>query len=165
MDSLSFSSASFEPCAYVNALLRADDCESSLAAGSMKLQLSCAEQLERLEAGMLDFINGVPRALKQLRDAEEGVLQIQSSLDAASEGLGRDPEARSRSQASGIEELNSLDLLKTSMTKSLNTLNEYSRWNELVRETSLFLENGGRLSEVAEKLVLLNILFFIIVLC
>ena len=154
--------------------------DSYLSTTSMKLHMASQEYSDQLENSMIEFISIVPKTIQSLHDSEQNIQTIQYNLEKTnidqkdnlieynntnsnsnsngnsnSSFVGKSNTAtelhNSTNSTTNIEELNKLDVLKTNMQKCISVLSEHSYWNQLVKDTSMFLENGGRLTDVAEK--------------
>lgn len=58
--------------------------------------------------------------------------------------------------ASGVEDLVRLDVLKGNLERCKDVLEQHHRWNELLAESRQFIEGGGKLVESADRLELMN---------
>lgn len=135
--------------------------DSFLASTAMKLHMVSQEYTDQLESSMMEFMSIVPKTLHLLNDTEESINSVQQNLEnmsGNSNGLngaaGISPSLNVLDKTSmlpNIDDLSRLDVTKHNMKKCIDVLKEHAYWNQLVRETSLFLENGGRLVDVAEK--------------
>lgn len=154
----------FDACAWINnIIIDMDDDEkidSYLSTTSMKLQMASQEHSDQLENSMIDFISMLPKTMQSLHDCEQNIQTIQFNLertninqkDSLIENIANNKmQSVDKVSATNIEELNKLDVVKTNMQKCISVLSEHSYWNQLVKDTTMFLENGGRLTDVAEK--------------
>lgn len=163
-----FKNESFSSSDWINEALAdmTDDemIDSFLASTAMKLHMISQEYTDQLESSMMEFMSIVPKTLHLLNDTEESIISVQSNLENMSGSsndlnrVGNGGEAGSSMNAfdkaamlPNIDDLSRLDITKSNMKRCIDVLKEHAYWNQLVRETSLFLENGGRLVDVAEK--------------
>ena len=58
--------------------------------------------------------------------------------------------------ASGVEDLYRLDILKTNLESCRNILQQHHQWNALLDEAKAFIEGSGKLSDSADRLELMQ---------
>ena len=103
---------------------------------------------------MMEFMSIVPKTLHLLNDTEESIASVQQNLESMNGSAGASASMNvfdKTAMLPNIDDLSRLDITKSNMKKCIDVLKEHAYWNQLVRETSIFLENGGRLVDVAEK--------------
>ena len=96
---------------------------------------------------MVDAIASMPRAVAEVSRMEDALRNVDTELLQLSSQLASFDDKN----ANAVEELSRLDTLKGNMETCKGTLEEHARWNQLVREAWLLLENGGRLSDAADR--------------
>lgn len=96
---------------------------------------------------MVDAIAGMPRAVSEVARMEEALRSVDSELLILTNQMASFDDKN----AAAVEELSRLDTLKINIEICRGTLEEHARWNQLVREAWLLLENGGRLSDAADR--------------
>ena len=122
--------------------------DSFLASTAMKLHIMSQEYTDQLETSMIEFSSAIPQVLSHLNHTEENILNIQESLQKQTFDSYN---SSGNTIIPGLDELSRLDIAKCNMEKCVSVLSEHTTWNALVRDTTMFLETGGRLMEVAEK--------------
>lgn len=101
---------------------------------------------------MMDSVTVMPKTLAEIVKIQE----IIQALDQEMAMLSTQLYEFDQRNISGVEDLSRLDTLKINMERCRATLEEHSRWNQLFREAKTMIENGGHLSETADKLEILN---------
>ena len=104
---------------------------------------------------MIDAIGSMPRAVNEISRMEESLRNLDAELLQLTQQLSSFDERN----ATSVEELSRLDALKTNIETCKSTLEEHARWNQLVRESWMLLENGGRLADSADRCVRLAVYF------
>ena len=122
--------------------------DSFLASTAMKLHIMSQECTDQLESSIMEFSSIIPQMLSRLNTTEDNVLTIQESLEKKTLDQY---SINGNSVIPGMHELSRLDIAKCNMEKCVSILSEHTTWNALVKDTTMFLETGGRLVEVAEK--------------
>jgi len=157
-DLSAFRDDSFSSCEWINEAVSdmTDDekIDSFLASTAMKLHMVSQEYTDQLESSMMEFMSIVPKTLHLLNDTEESIASVQQNLESMNGSAGASASMNvfdKTAMLPNIDDLSRLDITKSNMKKCIDVLKEHAYWNQLVRETSLFLENGGRLVDVAEK--------------
>ena len=103
-----------------------------------------------ITTGMVEAVATTPRILTEISRLEESLQSIEAEMKSLAEHL----RIFDQKNISGVEDLGRLDMLRTNMEQCKATLEEHARWSQLVREAKSFLENGGRLIDSADRLVL-----------
>ena len=99
------------------------------------------------EPGMMDAIASMPRAVAEISRMEEALRNVDTELLYLTNQMASFDDKN----ATAVEELSRLDTLKINIETCKGTLEEHARWNQMVREAWLLLENGGRLSDAADR--------------
>ena len=156
-DLSAFSNDNFNTIAWVNGALREkqdeESMESYLASLSMKLHIISQDYSDQLETGMVEAISTMPRMISEISRLEDTL----HSIEAEMSNLASQLRALDNKNVAGIEDLSRLDTLKVNMENCKSTLEEHARWSQLVREAKTFLEGGGRLSDCADRYVIVCI--------
>lgn len=152
MDLSSFSNSDFDACAWINSQLEevphGETTETHLSSLAMKLHLASSEYAEQLETAMVESMSTMPRMVAEVSRLEDQLQVIRHEMRKLSEHIN----AVDKRSIAGVEELSRLDGLKASMEVCRSTLEEHARWSQLVREARQLLENGGTLSETADRI-------------
>ena len=171
-DISAFSKASFDPSSWVNSVLKnkpeEESLESYLAGLAMKIHVVAQDYTDQLENGMyyilrrsicmcflirgafaamVDAITSMPRVAAEVGRMEEALRNVDTELLYLTNQLASFDDKN----ATAVEELSRLDTLKLNIETCKGTLEEHARWNQMVREAWLLLENGGRLSDAADR--------------
>lgn len=96
---------------------------------------------------MVDAITSMPRVAAEVGRMEEALRNVDTELLYLTNQLASFDDKN----ATAVEELSRLDTLKLNIETCKGTLEEHARWNQMVREAWLLLENGGRLSDAADR--------------
>lgn len=104
-------------------------------------------------SGMMDAIASMPRAIAEVSRMEEALRNVDTELLFLTNQLASFDDKN----ATAVEELSRLDTLKVNIETCKGTLEEHARWNQMVREAWILLENGGRLSEAADRYVYVHL--------
>jgi hypothetical protein len=100
---------------------------------------------------MMDSMSQMPRINGEIAHIEDSLKTIQAEMNTLSVQLKEFDEKN----VAGSEELSRLDTLKGNLEKCRDTLLEHDRWSVLVAEAKSFMENSGKLSESADRYLLL----------
>lgn len=146
-----FSDQNFQAASWVNTIIQelpdGDNLDSYLTSISMKLHMAAQDYSEQLETAMIESMSSMPRMIGEIGRLEDQLKSVQKEMENIEDNV----RMVDKKNLSGLEDLSRLDHLKSNMDKCKSTLEEYSRWNQVVREAKQLLESGGILSDTADR--------------
>ena len=123
-----------EPHSLVNNILNEknpdDSLDSFLSSFSMKLMMSLQESTDQLETSTVEALLVMPRVHSEISILEEHL----KSLSKERKKLATQLRSFDNKTVHGVDDLSRLDIVKNNMNKCKITLEEYVRWNQIIRE-------------------------------
>ena len=154
MSMMGFSQANFNSSEWINQALRERDdenLEAYLASLNLKIHVASQEKSDQLEYCMLEIASSTPRIHHDLQRIEEHLKHLSTEMTSVHSQL----LSLEQKNSSGIEQLYSLDTLKSNLEKSRDILQQHHTWNHLLNESKVFIEGSTKLSESADRLELM----------
>ena len=102
---------------------------------------------------MVELASSSPRVLHELKRIEEQLAHLNVEMNNIHAQLSSVDQRNS----SGVNQLYSLDTLKSNLEKSRDILRQHHTWNNLLNESKLFIEGSTKLSESADRLELMSL--------
>lgn len=140
-----------EPPTLVNSILNEkspdESLDSFLSSFSMKLMITLQESTDQLETSIVEALLVMPRVHSEISVLEEHL----KLLSKERKKLATQLRSFDNKTVHGVDDLSRLDIVKNNMNKCKITLEEYARWNQIVREVKKLLQGGGRLSDSADS--------------
>ena len=156
MSMLAFSHANFDSTEWINLALQEreeENLEAFLASLNLKIHVASQEKSDQLEYSMVELASSSPRVLHELKRIEEQLAHLNVEMNNIHAQLSSFDQRNS----SGVDQLYSLDTLKSNLEKSRDILRQHHTWNNLLDESKLFIEGSTKLSESADRLELMSL--------